>query len=312
MRNRPLVLKQLTLLSKELDLLWTKNPKGSSNYTKFSYALQKYEKKCWFPSTHLIALGVLPGPDFLRLLRGGYMLKDVGAGPVHGEFTHRLQWHAVLRVATDNFTRPKAAGWSYSAFNLYTSFGDGPAFDRNLWGLIFDNATGSDYTDPATLDYDVRRVYDLGALSKKLDRLYVKRESEGFFEMQKRAGVRLSSLKAQAQNGNATAQARFVGKDDGDVFQEELDDLWSPAYRARRGDNSVTTQQLQVLKDLNVYKDSDMKAIKIRPSSEVKKGFGDYTPIMNGNMLRLADDLLLSEQDIEIRKSKSQNEFCYL
>lgn len=41
----------------------------------------------------------LDGKDFNQiLLRHGYQFKDVGAGERHGEFTHRLQWYAVMRA----------------------------------------------------------------------------------------------------------------------------------------------------------------------------------------------------------------------
>jgi hypothetical protein len=32
------------------------------------------------------------------LLRHGYQFKDVAAGPYHGEFTHRLQWYAIMQA----------------------------------------------------------------------------------------------------------------------------------------------------------------------------------------------------------------------
>lgn len=41
----------------------------------------------------------LDGKDFNRtLLAHGYQFKDVGAGPNHGEFTHRLQWSAICHA----------------------------------------------------------------------------------------------------------------------------------------------------------------------------------------------------------------------
>lgn len=32
------------------------------------------------------------------LIKHGYQFKDVAAGPYHGEYTHRLQWHAIMRA----------------------------------------------------------------------------------------------------------------------------------------------------------------------------------------------------------------------
>jgi hypothetical protein len=42
-------------------------------------------------------IGAIHPTDFMVLLKHGYAFKDVGAESAHGEFTHRLQWYAIIR-----------------------------------------------------------------------------------------------------------------------------------------------------------------------------------------------------------------------
>jgi hypothetical protein len=93
--------------------------------------------------------------DFNRvLLRHGYHWKDPGAGITHGEYTHRLQWYAIIRA-----TPP--LGLSNSFLNIFKSFGSlwskqaPPVRDKTetlplpdnagyyLWEVIFDCFTES-------------------------------------------------------------------------------------------------------------------------------------------------------------------------
>ena len=43
-------------------------------------------------------IGAIHPTDFMVLLKHGYAFKDVGAESAHGEFTHRLQWYAVIKA----------------------------------------------------------------------------------------------------------------------------------------------------------------------------------------------------------------------
>lgn len=52
------------------------------------------------------------------LLRHGYQFKDVAAGPYHGEYTHRLQWHAIMRAKGNNTLTLKN-----SPLEIFKSFG---------------------------------------------------------------------------------------------------------------------------------------------------------------------------------------------
>jgi hypothetical protein len=46
------------------------------------------------------SMGNVGSQDFNRvLLRHGYQFKDVGAGNDHGEYSHRLQWYAIMMAA---------------------------------------------------------------------------------------------------------------------------------------------------------------------------------------------------------------------
>lgn len=43
-------------------------------------------------------IGSIHPTDFMVLLKHGYACKDVGAESAHGEFTHRLQWYAIIQA----------------------------------------------------------------------------------------------------------------------------------------------------------------------------------------------------------------------
>lgn len=43
-------------------------------------------------------VGPIDSMDFMVLLKHGYAFKDVGAESGHGEFTHRLQWYAIIQA----------------------------------------------------------------------------------------------------------------------------------------------------------------------------------------------------------------------
>jgi hypothetical protein len=45
-----------------------------------------------------LIIGSIHPTDFMVLLKHGYAFKDVGAESAHGEFTHRLQWYAIIEA----------------------------------------------------------------------------------------------------------------------------------------------------------------------------------------------------------------------
>ena len=119
----------------------------ADGYVKFSAFLSRYEHMCWFPPSHHVFLGFVRPADFLELIRQGILAKDPGAGPKHGDFTHRLQWHVISRVVTNNFTVPKRNGWDHTPIELLSSFGSGWAQGSNAWGVGLEKGEGFDHPD---------------------------------------------------------------------------------------------------------------------------------------------------------------------
>jgi hypothetical protein len=111
------------------------NPKDYSSYVRLSRALEYYEGLCWFPINRITFPGLLSTNEFLGSLPGGFA-KDPGAGPAHGDLSHRFQWHAVMRIVTNNFTQPVRAGWTFTPVELYLSLFE--PISGAAWAYIFD------------------------------------------------------------------------------------------------------------------------------------------------------------------------------
>jgi hypothetical protein len=124
----------------------TASTSGETKWLRFSSILTHYERKCWFHQDVLLPMGVLKDEDFYHYIRCGYVLKDYGAGVKHGEFTHRLQWHVIMAVATESFSRAIARGWNHSPFELYISLGERQNWD--IWGFLLDNLGDGEFTHP--------------------------------------------------------------------------------------------------------------------------------------------------------------------
>lgn len=133
----------------DLDDRFNASHGADRNYVRLSRVLEYYECYCWYPSSHVLFAGGLSPSDFNWYLAHGYMPKDPGAGANHGDFSHRLQWHAVMRVVTDGFSMPKRSGRNHTPFELYTEVGSEMSQARrhrgkgDIWGYIFDNAPNS-------------------------------------------------------------------------------------------------------------------------------------------------------------------------
>ena len=84
-----------------------------------SKELAYYESKCWFGEQKKIFSGLLSSEEFLNAMTQGFMVKDPGPGPNHGEFSHRLQWHMLMRVMTADFTQAKTGDWDHTPLELY-------------------------------------------------------------------------------------------------------------------------------------------------------------------------------------------------
>jgi hypothetical protein len=160
----------------ELDAEIASPPAGSApetNWLRLSSILTYYEKKCWFPEDVLLPLGILSEDDFSYYVRCGYLLKDYGAGVKHGEFTHRLQWHVIMRVVTERFTKPVGAGWKHSPFQLFISLGR--AQNKSIWWYILDQAGDGTFQHPDSLH---AHVLNNPSAFPKLAALAAKRETK--------------------------------------------------------------------------------------------------------------------------------------
>jgi Family of unknown function (DUF5636) len=142
--DRPQIAKILTRLGNVMSFIAAAPPEVV--WLRFSSVLSFYERKCWFPEDVLLPMGLLSSDDFYYYIRLGYVLKDYGAGVKHGEFTHRLQWHVIMYVATEGFTRAIARGWDHSPFDLYTSLGRPE--NRGLWVSLLDNRGEGGFSHP--------------------------------------------------------------------------------------------------------------------------------------------------------------------
>jgi hypothetical protein len=125
-------------------------------YARLSRVLEYYEGLCWFPTTHRLYTGNLTSENYVGSIALGYMPKDAGAGAQHGEYSHRLQWHLIMRVVTEGFTQPIGAQWAHSPLELFTRLGEPWAMGKKgLWGVIFDDQNGLRYNNPAVLNMDL-------------------------------------------------------------------------------------------------------------------------------------------------------------
>ncbi len=149
------------------------NPQVMSHLHRNAYVLAKGEDgfvdKNWTPEERgrsandpqklptgvPTSMGNVGSQDFNRvLLRHGYQFKDVGAGNDHGEYSHRLQWYAIMAACNVTHTL-KLANTPLQVFkSLGSVFSRGnvvPKHDKvqyvYLWEAIFDC-----FPDPKTAE----------------------------------------------------------------------------------------------------------------------------------------------------------------
>lgn len=121
------------------------NPDGSASAAGRSPSKTPLPKGV--PTIH----GKLDGRAFNQiLLRHGYQFKDVAAGPYHGEYTHRLQWYAIMRAkATGAITLHnspleifKSMGYTVSKADKKPTVGAPPVIPEGrhlyVWEMLFD------------------------------------------------------------------------------------------------------------------------------------------------------------------------------
>jgi len=104
-------------------------------------------------------IGDLDPVAFNVLLRHGYQFKDVAAGPYHGEYTHRLQWYAILKgnlgLANSPLDIFRSLGYSFAKADKNVPT-DGSA-QLWMWQALFDTAE----TEP-----DARRLRTVAYTTK--------------------------------------------------------------------------------------------------------------------------------------------------
>ncbi|MBV8553801.1 MAG: hypothetical protein JOY54_21075 [Acidobacteriaceae bacterium] len=96
--------------------------------------LNPTQGKAELPAGVPVLTDLVGGQDFNRvLLRHGYHWKDPGAGGVaHGEYTHRIQWYAVI-------SNKSTLGLINTPLQIYKTFG--ALWSRNTFPGAFDAAT---------------------------------------------------------------------------------------------------------------------------------------------------------------------------
>ncbi len=83
--------------------------------------LREKEAQHGFPDIEALPAGVLSPQLFLSVTHWGYMLNDLGAGLEHGEFTHRLQWYAIMTKFEQDLER--GVRWAYTPLELFAGIG---------------------------------------------------------------------------------------------------------------------------------------------------------------------------------------------
>lgn len=294
-------------------------------YVKISAALEYFENKCWFPSVHMVLVGLLPGDDFLRLLRSGIPVKDVGAGANHGEFSHRLQWFAIMRLATADFTIAKRPGWYSSPYNLYCSFGEGAALTRNVWGMVLDKQGAGDCRDPSYLDDQIRRsglanlagklsnvrnkrfqaTTKIGDFGSEQARKEVAKKADGVNPAKQQAFVKLGdNYSSQLMGAYYTMKRNIdiknykVQSQVSKVIEENSDPTLPPHKRLGSGDFDLAqalpkTSAIGILKEMDLYQKPDRHLGQI------------FSVVMDhGALLRTGETLPTAEQ-VQARRLKS-------
>lgn len=155
--DKELVLTSLLPLAAKIKELFEDN---NNIVESFTQALRHFERPAGFEKEPIVPLGILPADVFIRLMSEGNILDDYGAGLQHGEYSHRLQWVAIIE-ATSNGDIPL----KNSVIDLYTSM-NLPPFSQfrtgnSMWGSTLDkgtNASDSTYSAPGTLNRDLMEL----------------------------------------------------------------------------------------------------------------------------------------------------------
>ena len=130
--------------------------KDYDNYLKLSRALEFYEGYCWFPANRALLSGLLSTPAFNESQKFGFN-KDPGAGRAHGDQSHRLQWHAIMRAMTNGFQTAIYTDkkWTHSPLELFYQYTQGEGRAGDAWGTAMDKQINPGWGNPDAVMVDV-------------------------------------------------------------------------------------------------------------------------------------------------------------
>lgn len=125
--------------------------------------LMEREQRWGFSSTLAILTGALEPAEFFHCLRGGYPIKDPGAGRSHGEYSHRIQWYMIAQ-------RKQAGRFNldHPVIDIYRKLGDNRFLsdggDSSPWVQLADSMTAENATSPEWLNLEIAGFPGRGTL----------------------------------------------------------------------------------------------------------------------------------------------------
>lgn len=147
---------------------------------KLKDALYMTEQQHGFaPEIQRLSGGLSDTGAFMGMVAEGRMFKDRSAGPDHGEYTHRLQWHAVAKDMEANPQHYTAKNASDLYRGLATRYAHGQTAKYNWMSLFDHNTTTGDYRQPEMLTSDLKQNGQLPALQQSLLAEHSKRQKLG-------------------------------------------------------------------------------------------------------------------------------------
>ncbi len=269
-----------------------------------SYNLKIYETKCWFPDVEVVPTAVLPRDDFYDMIAHGVIWKDVGAALNHGLYSHRLQWHVILAVVTQDFTVPKATGWDHGAYDLFVSFGSVNSRTNNVWGKLFDNSGTDAFRAPENVERNITNNAVKGLIKTKYEKyqeIYTKIKEYAQGEATKtKAAVKeelnrkgVTDLGVLARESNTAYNQKFA---------EVNEEMWGIYYFTQRNIKPATKEQ----------KEQFRAQFKVEPQvADKSKRYTQDTIVYehNSRILRLKSQAMPDSNDIKNRRQKSGVEF---
>ena len=189
-----LATQRLEPLAKRVNAVREVNPR-LSNVEALEQALTELEARHSFSTARIVPAGILSEENFFKFPESGFILRDEGAGPEHGEFAHRLQWAMIMSDYEKDFEE-KTGKWHFTPLELYIKIfqrdqqedarerADKAQGDKQALGAIslfahlfdqggVDHRDGADgYRHPDRLTKDLRDVADRNKQLKDKGVLY--------------------------------------------------------------------------------------------------------------------------------------------